>query len=119
MAMSSEDGAENERTLRALQLIQTVGEREPFAIVPVSYAQGSAMPVTELMAAKVKWAQRAGYTVLPVSVPHRFAPYNAVIRVSERGTEDHMLDYLAHFGKPAPEVPSPGGSLRRMPLSRK
>lgn len=87
----------HERILSALQLIQTVDDIEPYPIVPVSVAHGSVMPAEDVMAAKVRWAIRAGYTVLTTEVPPRFAPYNAVIRVSERGTEDRDRDYLAQI----------------------
>lgn len=85
------------QTLNALQPIQSVGDDEPFPIVPVSVSQGSVMPPEDVMAAKVRWAIRAGYSVLTTHVPPRFAPYNAVIRVSERGTEDRDRDYLAQI----------------------
>ncbi len=83
--------------LRALQLIQTVGDSEPLAIVPIVQTLGTAVAPEDRMAAKVRWAERAQYTVLTWDVPTSFAPYNAVIRVSERGTEDRQRDYLAHL----------------------
>lgn len=49
------------------------------------------------MRAKVQWAERAQYTILTRDVPASFAPYNAVIRISERGTEDRQRDYLAQL----------------------
>ena len=86
-----------ESPLRALQLIEAVGDAEPFRIVPITMAAGTAVTPAELMATKVRWAERASYTVLTNDVPASFAPYNAVIRVSERGTEDSQRDYLAHL----------------------
>jgi hypothetical protein len=83
--------------LRALQLIETVGDSRPFAIVPVMQALGSAMTPNDRMAAKVRWAEQATYAILTRDVPAAFAPYNTVIRVSERGTEDSQRDYLAHM----------------------
>jgi len=85
------------RTLKALTLIKSVGDTEPFAIVLLVASQGTAMTASELMAARVKWASKAGYRVLSNNVPDTLAPYNAVIRLSETGTEDHNLDYLAHI----------------------
>lgn len=82
--------------LRALQLIETVGT-EPFTIIPVVHALGSAVAPADRMAAKVRWAERAQYTVLTLDVPASFAPYNALIRILERGTEDRQRDYLAHL----------------------
>ena len=84
-----------EGPLRALQLIETVGEGEPFEIHPVSQRSGSVVSADEIMTARVKWANRAQYTVLTRNVPERFAPYNAVIRVI--GTEDYRVDYLAQL----------------------
>jgi hypothetical protein len=49
------------------------------------------------MAEKIRWAERVRYTILTDDVPASFGPYNAVIRVSERGTEDQQRDYLAHL----------------------
>jgi hypothetical protein len=83
--------------LRALQQIETVDTDEPFAIVPMDQALGSQVPPDDRMAAKVRWAEQAQYTILTREVPPTFAPYNAVIRVSERGTEDRHRDYLAHL----------------------
>jgi len=83
--------------LRSLQLIETVGDSEPFDIVPVSLRQGTAQAATEVMALKVKWAEKATYRVLTRSVPAQFAPYNAIIRISDIGTEDFRRDYLAEF----------------------
>ncbi len=83
--------------LRSLQLIETVGDSEPFVIVPVSLRQGTAQAATEVMALKVKWAEKATYRVLTRSVPAQFAPYNAIIRISDIGTEDFRRDYLAEI----------------------
>ena len=83
--------------LRALQLIETVGNVEPFDIVPVVLVWGTAMSPANRDAAKVRWAVRTGYTILTRTVPPSFAPYNCVIRVRERGTEDTRRDYLAHL----------------------
>jgi hypothetical protein len=57
------------------------------------------MPAEEVMAAKVKWALKAGYTILTKNVPGKFAPFNSVIRVSEAGTEDQNRDYLARIAE--------------------
>jgi hypothetical protein len=84
-------------TLQALRLIESVGDLESLHIVPVSQRLGAVMTADEVMAAKVKWARKAGYSVLTQNVPVEFAPYNTVIRVSETGTEDHNRDYLAHI----------------------
>lgn len=83
--------------LRKLLLIESIGTSAPFAIVPVKQCEGTAMPPQELADAKVQWARRAGYTVITRDVPEMFAPYNAVIRVSDRGTEDLQRDYLAEL----------------------
>lgn len=83
--------------LRALRLIESVGDVTPFSIVPVDMAEGAAMAPADRMAAKVRWAERATYAVLTQDVPADFAPYNSVIRVSERGTEDMRRDYLAQL----------------------
>ena len=83
--------------LRALQLIESVDDSEPFQILPIMLAYGSAVSASELMLSKVRWAERAEYTVLTRSVPPKFAPYNAIIRVSEKGTEDAKRDYLAQL----------------------
>lgn len=83
--------------LRSLQLIETVSTAEPFHIVPVVVSMGTVSVAADSMAAKVRWAERAEYTVLTLDVPPAFAPYNAVIRVSDRGTEDMQRDYLAHL----------------------
>ena len=87
--------AMEESGIRALQLIESVGNTAPFLIRPISLRQGTAMPAEDVMAAKVKWARRAGYRVLTRNVPADFAPYNAVIQISEKGTEDRNRDYLA------------------------
>lgn len=83
--------------LRALQLIESVGDAGPFTIVPIMQALGSAMTPNDRMSAKVRWAEQATYAILTRDVPAAFAPYNTVIRVSERGTEDSQRDYLAHM----------------------
>ncbi len=83
--------------LRALQLIESVGDEGPFHIVPVMLPSGSAMSPSDRMAAKVRWAEHATYAILSRDVPASFAPYNTLIRVSERGTEDSLRDYLAHM----------------------
>jgi hypothetical protein len=83
--------------LRALQLIETVGDARPVRIAPVVHAQGSVMNANDRMAAKVRWAEQANYAILTRDVPDSFAPYNAVIRVSESGTEDKQRDYLAQL----------------------
>ncbi|HLJ66355.1 MAG TPA: hypothetical protein VKX16_03225 [Chloroflexota bacterium] len=83
--------------LRALELIETVGDVEPFTIVPIRQAFGAVTAPADRMTAKVRWAERAEYTILTRDVPARFAPYNAVIRISARGTEDMQRDYLAHL----------------------
>lgn len=89
--------AEDKGPLRALMLIESVGDIEPFDIVPVSQCRGTAVTPEEAMATRVKWAHKAGYSVLTKDVPAQFAPYNAVIRVSESGTEDLNRDYLARI----------------------
>ncbi|MGH2447750.1 MAG: hypothetical protein ACRDFS_04000 [Chloroflexota bacterium] len=82
--------------LCAIQLIETVGEREPFDIVPAaSRFSGNASSASDVMAAKVKWATKAGYVLLTTNVPKHCSPYTAIIRVI--GTEDYMRDYLARF----------------------
>lgn len=98
-ASASKRGAASDSMgpLRALQLIESVGESAPYRIVPVMQQQGSAMSPNDRMAAKVRWAERATYAILSSDVPAAFAPYNTVIRVSERGTEDTQRDYLAHM----------------------
>lgn len=83
--------------LRALQLIKSVGDAEPYQIAPITQHQGSIRAATDVMAAKVRWADKAGYAVLTRTVPQSFAPFNAIIRVSEIGTEDQDRDYLAQF----------------------
>jgi hypothetical protein len=79
--------------LRALQLIETVRDGTPFNITPVVSRSGSVVSQEEAMAARVKWATKARYTVLSRDIPKHFAPYNAVIRII--GTEDYRADYLA------------------------
>lgn len=83
--------------LRALQPIETVGHGEPFTIVPVIEALGDVVTPADRMAAKVRWAERAQYAILTRTVPASFSPYNAIIRINERGTEDTRRDYLAHL----------------------
>lgn len=83
--------------LQGLLLIESVGESEPFRIVPVSQCQGTVMSADDAMATKVKWAMKAGFRVLTRSIPSSFAPYNAIIRVSRAGTEDQRRDYLAEI----------------------
>ena len=85
------------QVLRGLQLIQSVGETEPFKIVPVFPPHGAVMSAEEVMAVRIKWAEKAGYSILTQDVPSEFAPYNAVIRVSGAGTEDRNRDYLAQI----------------------
>lgn len=85
--------------LKRIMLIESVGETEPHDIVPVKQCQGTAMGADESAATKVKWAQKAGYRVVTRNIPDTFAPYNAVIRVSDRGTEDRQRDYLAEFNR--------------------
>jgi hypothetical protein len=86
-------------TLQAIHLIESVGNGEPYNIVLVSHRCGTVMPAEEVMAAKVKWALKAGYTILTKNVPGKFAPFNSVIRVSEAGTEDQNRDYLARIAE--------------------
>ena len=59
------------------------------------------MSADELMAAKVKWVSKVTYRIVTQEVPQEFFPYNAVIRLDERGTEDQDRDYLAHINLPA------------------
>ncbi len=87
------------RSLQGLQLIESVGDDEPFKIVPLFPPHGSVMSPEEVMAVRVKWAEKAGYSVLTEDVPYQFAPYNAIIRVSGAGTEDYNRDYLAHIAE--------------------
>jgi hypothetical protein len=84
-------------TLLAVRQIQSVGDSLPLRIVPLSHREGTAMTAAELMEVRVKWAAKAGYSVLSWDVPSEFFPYNAVIRVDERNTEDQNLDYLARI----------------------
>lgn len=81
--------------LVALQAVESISKEKPLRIVLLSHQQGTAMSAEDFMAAKVRWAERAGYAVLSWQVPETFAPYNAIIRVSESGTEDRDRDYLA------------------------
>jgi hypothetical protein len=81
--------------LQALQAIESVGDRQPFRIVVIAVREGTVMTAEELMTAKVRWACKAGYRVVTRTIPSLFAPYNAIIRVSEAGTEDSNRDYLA------------------------
>ncbi len=78
-------------------LIESVGAVEPFRIVPIAQCSGTAVGADEVMATKVKWARKAGYTIVTMNVPSTFAPYNAIIRISESGTEDQNRDYLAEI----------------------
>jgi hypothetical protein len=79
--------------LRAIELIETVDEAQPFDIVFVLQSCGSCVAPDEAMEGRVKWANKARYRVLTRNVPGKYAPYNAVIRVL--GTEDLRSDYLA------------------------
>jgi hypothetical protein len=88
-------------TLRRLQLIKSVGDQQPFRIEPLFLPHGAVMSPEEAMAVRVKWAKKAGYSVLTKDVPGEFAPYNAVIRVSGAGTEDQNRDYLAQIAEEA------------------
>lgn len=87
----------NDVTIHALQLIESVGDSEPFHITPVSQAQGKAMTAEEVMIAKIRWVEKAGYRVVTKNIPQEFWPYNAVIRIHASGTEDQLRDYLAEF----------------------
>jgi hypothetical protein len=88
--------------LRALRPVETVTGPEPFDIVPIVEAEGHVVPAEDRMAARVRWAERAKYTILTRGVPASFAPYNALIRIQEDGTEDRERDYLAQL---APDLP--------------
>jgi len=81
--------------LKSLQPIKTVETLSPLTIVPAPLSHGLVSTDDELMVKKVEWANRAGFEVLTRDVPASFAPFNAVIRISERGTEDADRDYLA------------------------
>lgn len=83
--------------LVALKPIESIDVNQPFTITPSLVRYGSVQTSTELMASRVLWAQRATYEVLTREVPPEFAPYNAIIRISERGTEDQNRDYLAQI----------------------
>lgn len=87
--------------LRGLQLIKSVGDSQPFRIEPLFPPHGAVMSQEEVMAVRIKWAEKAGYSVLTNNVPGEFAPYNAVIRVSGAGTEDKNRDYLAQISDEA------------------
>lgn len=82
--------------LRARHRIETLGDGEPLTIVPIIQAPGSVSAPGDGMAARVCWAERAQSTRLTRNVLRAFAPYNAIIRISERGTEDRQRDSLAH-----------------------
>lgn len=84
-------------SLIAVLPIQSVGDDAPFRIVPLLRREGTTMSAAELMEARVKWVSRVTYRVVTRSVPPEFLPYNAVIRLDERGTEDRDLDYLARI----------------------
>jgi hypothetical protein len=81
--------------LKSLQPIKTVLTLSPLTIVPAPLSRGLASTDDELMVRKVDWAIRAGFEVLTRDVPASFAPFNAVIRINDRGTEDADRDYLA------------------------
>ena len=83
------------RTLHSLRSIATLNTLSPLNIEFTNQARGSVSTDDEMMAKKVVWATKAGFDVLTNDVPHSFAPYNAVIRISEAGTEDRNRDYLA------------------------
>ena len=85
--------------LRGLQLLQSVNDSEPFKIVPLFPPHGAVLSPEEVMAVRIKWAEKAGYSILTNDVPGEFAPYNAVIRVSGAGTEDKNRDYLAQIAE--------------------
>lgn len=89
--------ATGETALRGLMLIHSVGTREPFNIRPLAQCRGGALGDEEMMVAKIQWATRAGYQVVTRNVPREHAPYNAIIRISSRGTEDQNRDYLAQM----------------------
>lgn len=94
----------NDLTIHALQLIESVGDSEPFRIVPVSQAHGKVMTADEVMTAKIRWVQKAGYRVVTKNIPQEFWPFNAVIRIHASGTEDQLRDYLAEFREEAASV---------------
>ena len=79
--------------LQSLKLIENIGDSEPYRIIPVVQCQGGAASEEDVMAARVKWANKALFHVLTRDVPPEFAPYNAIIRI--RYTEDRRTDYLA------------------------
>jgi hypothetical protein len=81
--------------LKSLRPIKTVETLSPLTIIPAPLSRGLASTDDELMDRKVDWAIRAGFGVLTRDVPASFAPFNAVIRISARGTEDADRDYLA------------------------
>jgi len=62
-------------------------DTEPFHPMPSHAHYGSAVSTSELCYQNLRWAGRLG-TPLLTRIFHKFAPYNAIIRVlSERGTE--------------------------------
>jgi hypothetical protein len=85
----------SESGLQSLVPIETLDDRPQGTIVVRNVTQGPWHEDEELMAQRVQWANRATFTVLDCAVPPSFAPYNAVIRISEAGTEDRQRDYLA------------------------
>jgi hypothetical protein len=90
------------KVLRSLQPIETVATEEPLSIVPLIVCKGPSSGDDEVMARKVQWANRAHFSVISYNVPVRYAPYNAVIRISAQGTEDQLRDYLAVLVESAP-----------------
>jgi hypothetical protein len=95
-------------TLLAAVPIETVRDPSDPKIVLITHRQGSATSAEELMDRKVKWAMKAGYQVLTRNIPARFAPHNAIIRISEQGTEDQNRDYLATIAVEAPTTDDSG-----------
>jgi hypothetical protein len=85
------------QNLQSLQLIETVAADTSSQIIPIRQITGSASTDGEVMARKIQWANKAGFSVVTHDVPSTFAPYNAVIRISESGTEDRKRDYLAEL----------------------
>jgi hypothetical protein len=83
------------QNLQSLVLIETADESGQ--IVPIRQITGSASTDGEVMARKIQWANKAGFSVVTHDVPSTFAPFNAVIRISESGTEDRKRDYLAEL----------------------
>ncbi|HCG03220.1 MAG TPA: hypothetical protein DEV93_22115 [Chloroflexi bacterium] len=85
------------QNLQSLVLIETVAPDTATQIVPIRQITGSASTDGEVMARKIQWANKAGFSVVTHDVPSNFAPFNAVIRISESGTEDRKRDYLAEL----------------------